>query len=90
MLEAIGFFIASFFYVGLLGIQTKTVMNNQYTMAFITSLFITTANYFVVNNAASNGYVYFIITSGLGAALGISCSIILHGKISEWFEKKKK
>ena len=86
LLAFLGFFAASFFYVGLLGFQTKVVAASQVKLAFPLSLCISSANFFVVANAAHNGYEYFMLSAGLGSACGITLSILAH----DWLTKRYK
>ena len=89
MLEYLGFFAASYFYVGLLGLQQKVVATSNMSLLFPVSLLITTANYYVVTNASDNSYLWFMTTAGLGGACGIYTSIYMHDKIASWFKNRK-
>lgn len=85
ILEYLGFFLASFFFVGGVSLQTKVIQHSQYLVIVPLSLTISTMNYFVVNNAADNSFWYFMASAGLGSALGVLTSVVAHDK---WMEKK--
>lgn len=85
LVEFIGFFCASFFYVGMLGLQTKFITHSQYWFIVPNSLLISVANYIVVTNVIDNSFGWFLASAGIGSALGILTSTFIH---DHWMKKK--
>jgi len=81
VLQFIGFFFASFMYVGCVAFQTKVLQHSQHLFVIPISLMISIMNYWVVNNAADNSFWYFMGSAGFGSALGVLCSCLLHDKM---------
>lgn len=93
LVEFVLFFVASFFYVGMMGFQTKAVSASNWKIAFFISLSISVGNFFVVTNALNNNFYWFMLSTGLGSALGIMCSILAHDWLAKVFNsvlKKRK
>jgi len=98
MIHYITLFLASFFLVGLLGLQSKNVQNSQYFMAALTSMAISISNFIFVKSIAFGGYntLYILMAGG---ACGICCAIYIHDHLLSrknpwkllglWFCEKK-
>ena len=70
-------FIASFFLVGLLGLQSKNVQHSKYVAAAITSIAISVANFVFVKSVATGGFD-MMFTGMVGGACGIMVAIYAH------------
>ena len=70
-------FIASFFLVGLLGLQSKNVQHSRYLSAAITSMAISVANFVFVKSVATGGFD-MMFTGMVGGACGIMVAIYAH------------
>ncbi len=99
MIDYIILFTASFFLVGLLGLQSKNVQNSQYYMAALTSIAISVANFVFVKAVAIGSYDTLFVVM-VGGASGIIVAIYAHDHLLSrknpwkllglWFCKKKK
>lgn len=70
-------FLASFFLVGLLGLQSKNVQHSRYLAAATTSMAITLANFIFVKAVATGG-IDMMFTGMVGGASGIMFAIYVH------------
>ena len=77
MIHYIILFTASFFLVGLLGLQSKNVQHSRYLAAALTSMAITVAN-FVFVKAVTTGGLDMMFTGMVGGACGIMVAIYAH------------
>ena len=77
MMDYIILFTASFFLVGLLGLQSKNVQNSQYLMAALTSVAISVANFVFVKLVATGG-IGLMVAGATGGACGIIVAIYAH------------
>jgi len=77
MIDYIILFIASFFLVGLLGLQSKNVQHSRYLSAALTSMAITIANFVFVKVVATGG-LDMMFTGMVGGACGIMVAIYAH------------
>lgn len=77
MIDYIILFTASFFLVGLLGLQSKNVQHSRYLSAAITSMAITIANFVFVKVVATGG-LDMMFTGMVGGACGIMVAIYAH------------
>jgi len=77
MIQYIILFIASFFLVGLLGLQSKNVQHSRYLAAALTSMSITVANFVFVKSVATGGFD-MMFTGMVGGACGIIVAIYAH------------
>ena len=77
MIDYIILFIASFFLVGLLGLQSKNVQHSRYLSAALTSMAITVANFVFVKVVATGGFD-MMFTGMVGGACGIIVAIYAH------------
>ena len=81
-------FAATFVNVFMLGIQTKVVMASRVIPAFIISLCISASLYVVINAATAGSLTWYMLSSGVGGALGVSASIVAHDKIEAYLDKR--
>lgn len=81
-MENIYLFLASFLIVFLLGIQQLNVEHRKYLYSAITSVGITSANYFLFKKLPTSNFeiVQFIFFSS-GGALGVIASMYIHDKL---------
>ena len=77
MIDYILIFTASFFLVGLLGLQSKNVQHSRYIAAAITSMAISLANFVFVKSVATGGFD-IMATGMVGGACGIIVAIYAH------------
>jgi NAD/NADP transhydrogenase beta subunit len=77
MIDYIILFAASFFLVGLLGLQSKNVQHSRYLSAALTSMSITVANFVFVKVVATGG-LDMMFTGMVGGACGIIVAIYTH------------
>lgn len=70
-------FIASFFLVGLLGLQSKNVQHSRYLAAALTSMAISLSNFIFVKSVAVGGIDTLIVVM-VGGASGIITAIYAH------------
>jgi hypothetical protein len=77
MIDYIILFTASFFLVGLLGLQSKNVQHSRYLSAALTSMAITIANFVFVKVVATGG-LDMMFTGMVGGACGIIVAIYAH------------
>jgi NAD/NADP transhydrogenase beta subunit len=77
MIDYIILFAASFFLVGLLGLQSKNVQHSRYLSAAITSMAISLANFVFVKSVATGGFD-MMVTGMVGGACGIIVAIYAH------------
>jgi len=70
-------FVATFFLVGLLGLQSKHVQHSKYIAAALTSMAISVSNFVFVHYAATGGALVLAVTA-VGGAMGIITSIYVH------------
>jgi hypothetical protein len=77
MIQYIILFVASFFLVGLLGLQSKNVQHSRYIAAAITSMAISLANFVFVKVVATGG-LDMMFTGMVGGACGIIVAIYAH------------
>lgn len=77
MIEYIILFIASFFLVGLLGLQSKNVQHSRYLAAATTSMAISLSNFIFVKSVAVGGIDTLLIVM-VGGASGIMAAIYAH------------
>lgn len=70
-------FIASFFLVGLLGLQSKNVQHSRYLAAATTSMAISLSNFIFVKSVAVGGIDTLLIVM-VGGASGIMAAIYAH------------
>ena len=77
MINYVILFIASFFLVGLLGLQSKNVQHSRYLAAALTSMAISCSNFIFVKAVAMGGYDT-LLTVMVGGASGIMCAIYAH------------
>ena len=77
MIDYIILFTASFFLVGLLGLQSKNVQHSRYLSAALTSMAITIANFVFVKVVATGG-LDMMLTGMVGGACGIIVAIYAH------------
>ena len=77
MIQYIILFIASFFLVGLLGLQSKNVQHSRYLAAALTSMAISLSNFVFVKAVAVGGYDTLLVVM-VGGASGIMSAIYAH------------
>jgi hypothetical protein len=77
MMSYIVLFIASFFLVGLLGLQSKNVQHSRYLAAATTSMAISISNFIFVKSVAVGGYDTLLVVM-VGGASGIIAAIYAH------------
>lgn len=70
-------FVATFFLVGLLGLQSKHVMHSKYLAAAVTSMMISVSNFVFVHYAATGNLSVLLVTA-IGGAMGVVTSIYVH------------
>ena len=75
-------FLITFVSVFLLGFQQQNVTHEKYYLAMITSFCIAFAQFTVYREAVTAGTFEWIYM-GLGGALGIVASMIIHKKLRE-------
>ena len=77
MIQYIILFIASFFLVGLLGLQSKNVQHSRYLAAALTSMAISLSNFIFVKIVTTGGLDTLLVTC-IGGASGIMVAIYAH------------
>ena len=77
MIQYIILFFASFFLVGLLGLQSKNVQHSRYLAAALTSMAISLSNFIFVKIVTTGGLDTLLI-SCIGGASGTMVAIYAH------------
>lgn len=72
-------FFSTYFLVFLLGTQSKNVMHSRYLAAVLTSLGISTGNFFFAKYASTGGFLEFAICA-IGGCLGIVSAIYFYDR----------
>jgi hypothetical protein len=82
-------FLASFILTSLLGLQQLNVEHRKYLYAFITSIFISAANYFLFKILPTEGFEFLqFLSFSIGGGLGIIYSMKLHDTLLPKSTKK--
>jgi hypothetical protein len=85
-LSYVPLFLASFFVVFLLGLQSRNVNQGRYVWAVVTSFWISVSNFTFVRYAATGGLTTFWVSAAAGC-LGIASSIWTHQHIIPKIER---
>jgi len=70
-------FITTFVSVLLLSFQQQNVVHGKYKAAAFTSFLLAFTQYFMINAIVVSGLIS-VIYMGLGGAIGVTCSMMLH------------
>jgi len=94
MIELIALFIAQFFNVFLLGLNSQFVRDRFILGAIIMSFNISAAQFIYTRFVSTtDDALYAFVFSSCGGALGISCSIVFYSwfdpKFKDWKEKRR-
>ena len=62
------------------GVPVEELIGDQKTLAFITSMAITTCEVATITFVIKGGWI-IVFTSGLGGAVGVVCAMLAHDRI---------
>ena len=82
-------FLSSFSVVFLLVFQQMNVQMRSHKLASITSVFITLGQVVVFKGLAFGG-VTEVAAMAVGGVLGVNVSMLTHGKMVSWYQRKTK
>lgn len=78
-------FLSGFVYVFLLGLQQQNITHEHHGKSIVVSYLLAIATLYMVQGAAQNDPLHFVLLYGTGSALGASLSIIVH----KWFRRPR-